>query len=186
VVRLDGDWFVGPAWLMAGELDLSLGHVAGSPKLAPMTHSTQADPNLPEPHERPTLAVVVIAHRDDGGLSPAIQAAGTTLAEAGIEVLALVPASTDAVSGRGGSSLTVRLVAIGPGEGEAVWRARALAETAADIVEFVDDRTVALVPWDDVAPIRTGLVRLGAGEPVDVRAVLERLAVPDPDQPPVN
>lgn len=145
-----------------------------------MTHSQPIDPGVAEARSRPNVAVVIIAHRDDGGLSPVIQAAGSLLAEFGVEVLALVPAPGEALSGRGGGSLTVRSVAVGPGEGEAVWRARALAETAADIVEFVDDRLVTLIPWDEVAPVRAGLVQLGVGRPVDVRAALERLGVPDP------
>jgi hypothetical protein len=62
----------------------------------------------------------------------------------------------------------------------AAWRARALAETAADVIEFVDEERVEAVPWDDVIPRRVGLVRQDRGTGPDIRDRLVRLGVAPP------
>jgi hypothetical protein len=145
-----------------------------------MTDEIPEDPNPPDPPSHPELAVVVIARRGGEVLAAAVQALTEVSRAFGIEVLALVPSSGGGAPGPGSLSLSVRPIAVDPREDEAMWRARALAETAADILEFVDDRTAALVPWDEQTPFRLGIVRMNVSEPVDVRAALGRFAVPDP------
>lgn len=145
-----------------------------------MTDMSTPDPNQPEPPGHPEVAVVVIARRGGEVLTAAVQALAEVTRAFGIEMLALVPSSAGVAPGPGSLSLSVRLIAVDPREDEAVWRARALTETSADILQFVDDRTAALASWDEQMPLRLGIVRMDVSQPVDVRVALERLAVPDP------
>lgn len=145
-----------------------------------MTDVSTSVPNPPDPPSHPEVAVVVIARHGGEVLTAAVQALAEVSRAFGIEVVALMPSSAGSAPGPGSLSLSVRLIAVDPREDEAAWRARALTEIGADILQFVDDRTAATVPWDEQTPLRLGIVRMDATEPVDVRAELERLAIPDP------
>jgi hypothetical protein len=145
-----------------------------------MTDMSTPDPNQPDPPSHPEVAVVVIARQGGEVLTAAVQALAEVTRAFGIEMLALVPSSAGNAPGPGSLSLSVRLIAVDPREDEAVWRARALAETSADILQFVDDGAAALTPWDEQMPLRLGIVRMDVSQPVDVRVALERLAVPEP------
>ena len=146
-----------------------------------MTQATPGNTNSSPPRSHPDVAVVVIARREAEPLASAVQAAAA-LRGFGIEVLALLLVPTGRVFDPGSGGLNLRRIAVDPNADETVWRAQALGETAADVVEFVDDQAAALMPWEDVAPVRLGIVQPAIGTRPALRASLERLAVPEPDQ----
>jgi hypothetical protein len=139
-----------------------------------------SDPNLAEPSGHPDVAVVVIGRHDTERLPAALDALVGAARAFGVEVLAVATPSAGRPAGTGGMPLPVRLITADDDRPDAAWRARALAETAADVVEFVDARKAAGVPWDDVLPRRLGLVRVDREPLVDVRERLQRAGVVEP------
>jgi hypothetical protein len=143
-----------------------------------MTANRTSDPKLVEPHGHPDVAVVVIGRHDAPRLMEALDALVGASRAFGVEVLAVAGAGRPA--GAGGMPLPVRLIAAGDDRPDAAWRARALSETAADVVEFVDARKAAALPWDDVLPRRLGLVRVDREPLIDIRGRLQQAGVPEP------
>jgi hypothetical protein len=144
-----------------------------------MTANRNSDPRLVEPHGHPDVAVVVIGRHDAARLLEALDALVTASRAFGVEVLA-VSAAGDRPAGTGGLPLPVRVIAAEDDRPDAAWRARALSETAADVVEFVDARKAAAVSWDDVLPRRLGLVRVDREPLIDIRGRLQQAGVPEP------
>ncbi|HXW98017.1 MAG TPA: hypothetical protein VEI47_10580, partial [Gemmatimonadales bacterium] len=138
------------------------------------------DPDIAEGPARPKVALVIIARRGGEVLTTAVHAVTEVARAFAFEVLALVPAAPGGGPGPGGVSLSVRTISVDPAETEAAWRARALSETAADIVEFVDDATAAVLPWDELAPVRVGLLRMDLDPAGNLGQTLERLGVTRP------
>lgn len=128
----------------------------------------------------PDVAVVVVDRQGDHNLAPALESLAAVSRAYGIEVFALLPVRPGESAPGGGLPLPVRLIAVDDDRPDAVWRARAMAETAADIVEFVDAGRAGSVTWDDVVPRRMGLVRLDREGGLDLRDRLVRFGVPDP------
>ncbi len=126
------------------------------------------------------MAVVVVDRQGDPNAVPALEALAAVSRAYGIEVIALraVPPGESAPSGR--LPLPVHLIRVEDDRPDAVWRARAMAETSADIIEYVDAARAGSVSWDDVVPRRLGLVRLDRGGAVDLRDRLVRSGVPEP------
>jgi hypothetical protein len=145
-----------------------------------MSNPTATTPVFFDPPSHPSVAVVVLARRGGEVLNVAAQSLAAVSRTYGMQVLALVPTQSGDGAGPGGLPLNLRVIPVDPGEDPARWRERALAETNADVVEFVEDVAAALVAWDEVAPLRLGLVRMDLVGGVDVRTTLERLGVPEP------
>jgi hypothetical protein len=146
-----------------------------------MTSINTSDLGLPEPPARPNVAIVMIRRPGTGPVGKALERLAEVARLYGIEVLALLPARAgEAVTGV--PPFSVRVIPIDDDRPGAAWRARALAETAADIIEFVDEEQVDAVPWDDVFPRRVGLVRLDREAEPDLRERLVRLGVAAPER----
>lgn len=145
-----------------------------------MTSINTSDLDIPEPPARPSVAIVVIRRPGTGPAGRALELMAGIARLYGIEVLALLPTQAGEVAPAGAPPFSVRVIPIDDDRPVAAWRARALAETAADIVEFVDEEHVEAIPWDDVFPHRVGLVRLDRGAEPDLRARLIRQGVASP------
>jgi hypothetical protein len=130
---------------------------------------------------------IVVAPRSGGeALNVAVTALAGVARSFGVEVIVLMPPQMPGAPGPTSLPLSVRAVLVERNEPESVWRARALTETDADIVEFVDDQTAGTLDWDEVAPRRLNIVGVDTGSSVDVRASLERMGVPDPGYAPAG
>ena len=147
-----------------------------------MTSIDTSELGLPEPPARPSVASVVIRRPGARPAGKALELLAGVSRLYGIEVLALLPVQADEHAPAGAPPFSLRLIPMDDDRPAAAWRARALAETAADVIEFVDEEHVAAVPWDDVLPRRVGLVRLDRGTGPDLRERLVRLGVPPPDR----
>ncbi|HEY7683426.1 MAG TPA: hypothetical protein VH879_12350 [Gemmatimonadales bacterium] len=148
-----------------------------------MTQPTPGETNPREARDHPEFAVVLIARAATEELNAAVQAA-TVLAGYGVEVLLLAPSELASAAAAESGPANLRWIAIAPDTDVTDCRAQALAETGADVIEFVDARLAPLISWDEVAPVRLGIVEVGWGAPMTaLRASLERLAVPEPDEP---
>ena len=145
-----------------------------------MSNGATDDPNASPPRDHPSVAVVLFPRRGGDTLTEAVQRLAAASRSFGIGVLVLIPTPAGQASPAGSLSLSLRELPVDPSEPEAVWRARALSETAADIVQFVDDETAVGVPWDDVLPIRLGVLRHDLDRQEDLRDALERAAVVSP------
>jgi hypothetical protein len=145
-----------------------------------MSNGASDDPNPSPPRDRPSVAVVLLPRRGGDTLTDAVQKLAAASRSFGMDVLVLIPTAAEQASPAGSLSLSLRELPVDPSEPEAVWRARALSETAADIVQFVDDETAVGVPWDDVLPIRLGVLRQDLDRQEDLRNALERAAVVSP------
>jgi len=148
-----------------------------------MSNGTPDDPNAPMPRDHPAVAVVLFPRRGGETLTNAVQALAAASRSFGIGVLVLIPTPAGQAPPAGSMSLSIRELPVDPAETEAVWRARALSETAADIVQFVDAETAVSVPWDDILPIRLGVLRHDLSRREDLRDALERAGV---DAPPLG
>ncbi|HTS87416.1 MAG TPA: hypothetical protein VMG41_02905 [Gemmatimonadales bacterium] len=131
----------------------------------------------PDPPSHPAGAVVVLTHGQPVVVTEALDSLLAAARAYGAEVLLL---ATPDAGGSPATDASPRRVALESGTSEAEARARALAETGADVIEFIDLDRAAQVRWDDVMPLRLGLVRLTAAPMTDLRAALERLGVPQP------
>jgi hypothetical protein len=147
-----------------------------------MTGIDTSELGLPEPPARPSAAIVVIRRPGTRPVGQALELLAGVSRLYGIEVLALLPVQVDEHAPGGTLPLSVRRIPVDDQRPAAAWRARALAETAADVIEFVDEEHVAAVPWDDVLPRRVGLVRLDRGTEPDLQERLIRLGVALPDR----
>jgi len=147
-----------------------------------MTSIYISDKDLPEPPVRPKLALVVIRRPGTRPAEEALELLAEVARVYGIEVLALLPVQAGETPPASAVRFPVRLIAVGDDRPETAWRVHALAETAADIVEFVAEERAAALPWDDVIPRRVGLVGLDRGAEPDLRERLARLEVPEPDR----
>jgi hypothetical protein len=144
-----------------------------------MTSLDTPQPELPEPPARPNVAIVVIRRTRPEPPGRALEALAGLARTYGVEVLALLPGHSGETQG-GSIPLPVRVISVDDDRPEAAWRARAVAETAADIIEFVEEGAVTFMPWDDVLPRRVGLVRLDRSREPDLRERLVRAGVPAP------
>lgn len=135
------------------------------------------DSGLAPQRDHPSLAVVLIARHGGDALARSVQSLTAAARSLGIEVLLLLPtAESERVAiGRFGNA--IREVAVDPSEAESVWRARALAHTAADVVEFVGDDGAGAIDWLDRLPFRMGILRRDLEPQADLRTVLERNGV---------
>ena len=138
-----------------------------------------------EPPTHPEGAIVVIARRGGESLNAALEALKGTSRAYGATVLVLT-AGPPTAGERRENLARIRFLPIDPYSSEASWRAQALTETDADVVQFVDDATAAEIPWDEVTPLRLGIVRLDTAPVPDLRDALERLGVPEPAQLPTR
>jgi hypothetical protein len=138
------------------------------------------DSGLAPQRDHPSLAVVLIARRGGDALARSVQSLTAAARSLGIEVLLLLATaeSERAAIGRFGGA--IREVVVDPGDPESVWRARALAHTAADVVEFVGDEAAGAIDWLDRLPFRMGILRRDLESQADLRAVLARQGVSTP------
>jgi len=123
---------------------------------------------------------VLFPRRGGETLTGAVEALAAAARSFGIEVLLVRPVAAGRAASAGSLSLSVREVSVDSAETEAVWRARSLSETAADIVQFVDDETAAILPWEDILPFRLGVVRHDLQRQEKLRDALEQAGVEAP------
>jgi nitroreductase len=145
-----------------------------------MSDGAPDDPNASAPRDHPSVAVVLIPRVGGDTLTRAAQALAAAARSFGIGALVLIPTRPGSESSVGSLPFSLRELPVDPAETEAVWRTRALSETAADIVHFVDDGTAARLAWDDILPFRLGLLRHDLNRPEHLREALERAGVPAP------
>lgn len=128
--------------------------------------------------DHPDAAVVLVARRGGEVLQAAVRSLAAAARTYGVQVLVLRPIPAEPSATSAGLGLNVREITVDPAEPEAVWRARALSETAADVVEFVSDEAAIDVSWDDRLPFRLGLLRNDLDRPEDLRAALAAAGIP--------
>jgi hypothetical protein len=145
-----------------------------------MSNGALEDSNAATSRDHPDVAVVLVPRRGGETLTAAVEALAAAARSFGIEVLLVSPSPAGRAAPAGSLSLSVRELSVDSAETEAVWRARSLSETAADIVQFVDDETAASLPWDDILPFRLGVVRHDLSRQEDLRHALERAGVEAP------
>ena len=145
-----------------------------------MSNGAPDDPNASTPRDHPSVAVVLYPRRGGEVLSAAVQTLAAASRTFGIGVLVLIPTPAGQPAPAGSLSLSTREFPVDPAETEAVWRARALSETAADVVQFVDDETASSLAWDDILPFRLGLLRHDLNLPEHLQDALERAGVEAP------
>jgi hypothetical protein len=142
-----------------------------------MSNGAPEDSNVSTLRDHPDVAVVLFPRRGGETLAGAVEALAAAGRSFGIEVLLLSPIAAGRAASAG---LSVRELSVDSAETEAVWRARSLSETAADIVQFVDDETAASLSWDDILPFRLGVVRHDLSRQQDLRDALQRAGVEAP------
>jgi hypothetical protein len=145
-----------------------------------MSDPTATPSAFSDPPSHPSVAVVIVARRGGEVLNAAAQSLAAVSRTYGLQVLALVPTEPGTSAGPGGLSLNIRVIPVDPHEDPARWRERALADTNADVLEFVDDDAAARVAWDEVAPLRLGLVRMDLVGGMDIQETLRAEGVPEP------
>jgi hypothetical protein len=145
-----------------------------------MSNGAPEDPNASTSRDHPDVAVVLFPRRGGETLTGAVEALAAAARSFGIEVLLVNPVAAGRTASAGSLSLSVREVSVDSAETEAVWRARSLSETAADIVQFVDDETAAILPWEDILPFRLGVVRHDLQRQEKLRDALEQAGVEAP------
>ena len=148
-----------------------------------MTNAAPDDPNASTTRDHPSVAVVLFPRRGGETLTEAVEALAAASRRFGVAVLVLIPTPAGQAPPAGSMSLSIRDLPVEPAT-EAAGRGRALSETAADIVQFVDDETAATLPWDDILPFRLGLLRCDLGRQEDLRDALQRAGVEAPPSPP--
>lgn len=149
-----------------------------------MTSPTPLDAGLShaslEPPRHPDVAVVVVAREGGEVLEAAVRAIAAVGRSYGVEVLVLVPGPAGSVISGDGFAPTVKFIPVDEAERESSWRGKALAETSADVVVYVDDTRAATTPWEESLPQRLGLVRPDSGESAGLHQALLRLGVMAP------
>lgn len=149
-----------------------------------MTQSITGSSSASDPPSHPDGAIVVLARRGGETLHTAVEALTASSRAYGAKVIVLIPGPEGAAPETTDPESPVRVLMADPAATEASWRALALAETDADIVEFVVDGAAALIAWDDVTPRRLGLFRLDSAPLTNLREALDRLGVPEPAELP--
>jgi hypothetical protein len=145
-----------------------------------MTQPPVSSAGAPPVRDHPDAAIVLVARRGGEVLQAAVRGLIVAARTYGVDVLVLLPTSLGHSVTEAGLAIRVREISVDPAEPEAVWRARALAETAADVVEFVGDEAAAGIAWDDRLPFRLGLLRNDLDRPERLLTALEQAGVPLP------
>ncbi len=140
-----------------------------------------SEPGIQEEHPaHPEVAIVLIAHQGGLRLTSAVQGLAEVARTFGVHALVMLPADAPEVPRPTSLPLAVQVVEVPADTPESTWRARALAETSADVLVFVDDRRAAAMPWEDLVPYRLGLVRSTVTAAGDLAGTLTRLGVLPP------
>jgi hypothetical protein len=142
-----------------------------------MTTSTSTLPQK----DHPSVAIILVARLGGEALAEATRALTAASQSFGVEVLVLVPTPAGQSPPAASHSLNIRELGVAPDAGEAVWRAQAVTETAADVLEFTDDEVAATRLWDDILPFRLGLIRRDFDRQVDLPEALRLAGVAPPD-----
>ena len=124
--------------------------------------------------------MVVVAREGGEILEAAVRAIAAVGRSYGVEVLVLVPGPAGSPISSDGFAPTVKFIPVDEAERESSWRGKALAETSADVVVYVDDTRAARTAWEELLPQRLGLVRPDSGESAGLHQALMRLGVMAP------